>query len=246
MSKLNPKKVTTSADIEVLDVLVQSTYQAIKDSILGNRLRPGHKLIHQTLAESLGVSRTPVRESLERLYQEGYVTRIANRGYFVAEIDVQEVRELYQTREALEKFSLQLLFKAKIDPESIAGLEVINARYKLLCMEQLSRERLMVDREFHLALSAISGNQYLRRTLSGIFDRLILKRRVEGFHDLRGIQPYEDHVRILTAIRANDEQAAVGFLSSHIAGACTRFTRYLDHGDQPLPTVITSLANGKV
>ena len=220
----------------MLDVLVQSTYQAIKDSILGNRLRPGHKLIHQTLAESLGVSRTPVRESLERLYQEGYVKRIANRGYFVAEIDVQEVRELYQTREALEIYSLQLVFRAGISPASVLPLHAINTHYKALCMENLSRERLMVDREFHLALAALSGNQYLRRTLGGIFDRLILKRRVEGFHDLRGIEPYEDHVRILAALGANDEQVAVDLLRSHIGGACARFIHYLEPGVEPVTT----------
>ena len=223
-------KAPTSADAEVLDVLVQSTYQAIKDSILGNRLRPGYKLIHQTLAESLGVSRTPVRESLERLYQEGYVTRIANRGYFVAEIDVQEVRELYQTREALEIFALQLIFRAGITQTSLTTLHAINARYKVLCMENLSRERLMVDREFHLALAALAGNQFLRRTLGGIFDRLILKRRVEGFHDLRGIQPYEDHVHILAAISENNEKAAVDLLRNHIGGACARFIQYLEPG----------------
>jgi DNA-binding GntR family transcriptional regulator len=236
MHNLRTTKVSTSADTEVLDVLVQSTYQAIKDSILGNRLRPGHKLIHQTLAESLGVSRTPVRESLERLYQEGYVTRIANRGYFVAEIDVQEVRELYQTREALEIYSLQLIFRSGISLASVLPLHAINARYKALCMENLSRERLMVDREFHLAMAALSGNQYLRRSLSGIFDRLILKRRVEGFHDVRGIEPYEDHVRILAAISANDEQAAVDLLRSHIGGACARFIHYLEPGAEPVTT----------
>ncbi len=236
MQNLRTTKVSTSADAEVLDVLVQSTYQAIKDSILGNRLRPGHKLIHQTLAESLGVSRTPVRESLERLYQEGYVTRIANRGYFVAEIDVQEVRELYQTREALEIFSLQLIFRTAITQACVPPLHAINTRYKALCMENLSRERLMVDREFHLALAALSGNQYLHRTLGGIFDRLILKRRVEGFHDVRGIEPYEDHVRILAAISANDEQAAVDLLRSHIGGACVRFIHYLEPGVKPTAT----------
>ena len=55
-------------------VLVQSSYEAIKDAILRNRLRPGTKLAHRELAERLGVSRTPIRESLERLYQEGYGT----------------------------------------------------------------------------------------------------------------------------------------------------------------------------
>lgn len=232
MATTRTTKANAPADPEVLDRLVQSTYQAIKESILGNRLRPGCKLIHQSLAESLGVSRTPVRESLERLYQEGYVTRIANRGYFVAEIDVQEVMELYQTREALETFSLQLIFRGDISQHSVTPLHTINARYKALCMENLSRERLLVDREFHLALAALSGNQYLCKILAGIFDRLIHKRRVEGFHDLRGIEPYEDHVRILAAISENDERAAVELLRHHIGGACARFIQYLEPGNQ--------------
>jgi DNA-binding GntR family transcriptional regulator len=221
-------KTPTSADTAVLDVLVQSVYQSIKDSILGNRLRPGNKLTHQALAESLGVSRTPVRESLERLYQEGYVTRIANRGYFVAEIDVQEVRELYQTREALETYSLDLVLRTGISPAAMRRLNGINARYKALCMENLSRERLLVDREFHVTLAEQSGNNHLRRTLAGIFDRLILKRRVEGFHDLRGIAPYEDHVRILEAIAAKDGKGAQKLLRAHIEGACNRFVQYLE------------------
>jgi DNA-binding GntR family transcriptional regulator len=229
---MNTIKPPTSSEAAVLDVLVQSVYQSIKDSILSNRLRPGNKLTHQGLAESLGVSRTPVRESLERLYQEGYVTRIANRGYFVAEIDAQEVRELYQTREALETYSLQLVLRTGIPAAAMKRLNGINARYKALCMENLSRERLLVDREFHLTLAEQCGNNHLRRTLAGIFDRLILKRRVEGFHDLRGIAPYEDHVRILEAIAAGDEKAAQKLLRSHIEGACTRFMHYLD-GSSP-------------
>ena len=225
-------KANAADDPKVFDRLVQSTYQAIKKSILDNRLRPGYKLIHQSLAESLGVSRTPVRESLERLYQEGYVTRIANRGYFVAEIDVQVVRELYQTREALETFSLQLIFRGDISQHSVAPLHTVNARYKALCTENLSRERLLVDREFHLTLAALSGNQYLCKTLAGIFDRLIHKRRVEGFHDQRGMEPYEDHVRILAAISENDERAAAELLRHHIGGACARFIQYLELGNQ--------------
>lgn len=212
---------------------IQSVYHSIKDAILSNQLRPGNKLTHQALAESLGVSRTPVRESLERLYQEGYVTRITNRGYFVAEIDTKEVTELYQTREALEVFSLELVFKTGLSRAAAKRLGEINARYRVLCMENLSRERLLVDREFHLALAEQSGNRHLQMTLATIFDRLILKRRVEGFHDLRGIKPYEDHVRILAAIVEKNEKTALSLLRRHIEGACTRFTQYLDLAAPP-------------
>lgn len=222
------KDKAASPDSAVLDVLVQSAYESIKDSIFNNRLRPGNKLTHQGLAEQLGVSRTPVRESLERLYQEGYVTRIANRGYFVAEIDIREVRELYETREALELYSLRKVVKAGLSAKAAKKLTQINGRYKTLCLENLSHERLLVDREFHLALAEQSGNISLCRTLAGIFDRLILKRRVEGFHDLRGIQPYEDHVRILDATVGKDAVLAERLLHEHIEGASARFAQYLE------------------
>ena len=217
----------TAGNEDVLDVLVQSVYESIKGGIFNNRLRPGNKLTHQALAEDLGVSRTPVRESLERLYQEGYVTRIANRGYFVAEIGVQEVRELYQTREALELFALQRLLDNGLSAQGARQLADINARYRKLCLDSLSHERLQVDREFHVTLAEQAGNQHLCRTLAGVFDRLILKRRVEGYHDLRGLQPYEDHVRILAALGTQDK-AAARLLRRHIEGACARFIQYLE------------------
>ncbi len=219
-----------SSDEGSLDVLVHTTYEAIKRDILGNRLRPGAKLIHRTLAESLGVSRTPVRESLERLYQEGYVTRIQNRGYFVAEIDMQEVRELYATREALESFALRQVMAAGVSTAQLKPIHEINARYRELCLQNLSRERLLVDREFHLALAGLSGNAYLCRALAAVFDRLILKRRVEGFHDTRGMEPYKDHVRLLAAIAKADAAAAQDILHLHIDSACGRLVHYLQEG----------------
>lgn len=229
----SPRGTTSAAagaeghDPAVLDVLVQSVYEAIKDAIFNNRLRPGNKLTHQSLAESLGVSRTPVRESLERLYQEGYVTRIANRGYFVAEIGVQEVRELYETRAALELYALQRLLDTGLSARGARQLNEINARYKPLCLASLSHERLQVDREFHIAMAEQSGNQHLCRTLAGVFDRLILKRRVEGYHDLRGLEPWEDHVRILAAL-AKGDKSTLRLLQKHIDGACARFIQYLE------------------
>ncbi len=238
---MNDAKSLTSLRVPSIDVLVESVYQSIKESILANQLRPGHKLTHQGLAESLGVSRTPVRESLERLYQEGYVTRIPNRGFFVAEIDAQEVRQLYQTREALETYGLQMVLRNGMPAAAMKRLKAINARYRALCMQNLSRDRLLVDREFHTTLADQSGNAHLSRTLAGIFDRLILKRRVEGFHDLRGIEPYQDHVRILEAIENKDAKAADRLLRVHIEGACTRFLHYMD-GSRSAPSFVKAIA----
>lgn len=233
-----PTKSVRPHDGNELNVLVQSTYQQIKDLILGNRLRPGTKLTHEALAEMLGVSRTPVRESLERLYQEGYVTRVANRGHFVAEIDAREVRELYETREALETHALQLLFRKGLTAAATQRLDELNERYKTMCEDRLTRERLLLDRDFHMALAEEAGNQFLLKTLGGVFDRLILKRRIEGFQDLRGVEPYQEHVRILTAIGNGDEAAVQRLLRDHIGHACARFIHYLEVEQGPVSAFV--------
>ncbi len=225
---MTPRKPINSLAGDELDVLVQSAYQQIKDAILDNRLRPGTKLTHQALAEMLGVSRTPVRESLERLYQEGYVSRIANRGHYVAEINSADVRDLYETREALETFAVQLLFaKGKVETAA-KRLAAINKDYRKTCEAKLTRERLQLDREFHLTLAGETGNDYLVKMLAGVFDRLILKRRIEGFQDLRGMDPYDEHVRLVSALGKKDEAAARAVLNSHIGSSCERFANYLE------------------
>jgi DNA-binding GntR family transcriptional regulator len=223
-----PSKPTKSLVGDDLDVLVQSVYQQIKDSILDNRLRPGTKLTHQMLAEMLGVSRTPVRESLERLYQEGYVSRIANRGHYVAEINSGEVRDLYETREALETFAVQLLFAKGRTKSASQRLIVINTAYRKTCEAKLTRQRLQLDREFHLTLAGETGNHYLVKMLGGVFDRLILKRRIEGFQDLRGMDPYDEHIRLVSALGNGDKAAALDVLTNHIGSSRERFAHYLE------------------
>src|SRR5881275_3483532 len=82
-------------------------YNQIKNLILCNEVMPGQKLHHQELSERLGVSRTPVREALTRLVQEGYVSFLPNRGFTCKEIRLQEAEELYELREALEAFAVE-------------------------------------------------------------------------------------------------------------------------------------------
>src|SRR6266850_8308156 len=82
-------------------------YSQIKTLILCNEILPGEKLHHQELSERLGVSRTPVREALTRLVQEGYVSFLPNRGFTCKEIRLQEAEELYELREALEAFAVE-------------------------------------------------------------------------------------------------------------------------------------------
>jgi DNA-binding GntR family transcriptional regulator len=222
------KSPTPAAAPDPLDEVTanEMVYLSLKDEILSNRLRPGSKLVHQSVAERLGVSRTPVRESLERLYQEGLLFRIKNRGYYVAEIDAKEVADLYETRLALELHTLGRLFEQSLAPADLARLEALHAKYGACLGVDNTRQRTATDRDFHLDLARIAGNQYLHRMLEGIFERLMLKRRVEGYNDT-GERAFAEHTRFLEALKAGDRGSARAELTAHIQNGKGRLIRHL-------------------
>ena len=204
-----------------------AVYSALKEQITSGRLRPGVKLIHQDLAERLNVSRTPVREALERLYQEGLATRLPRRGFYVAEIDETEARELYELREALEVFALRRALARGIPRARLRELDAINRRYREMLRPDTTRERMIVDRDWHLALASLADNQALLRSLNAVFERLILKIRTDGYRTVRGEAALGEHLGIMKALRAADRDEGERLLAEHIDGARRRLASHL-------------------
>jgi DNA-binding GntR family transcriptional regulator len=204
-------------------------YATLKQWILTGRLRPGNKLIPQELANALDVSRTPIRESLERLHQEGYAGRQPRRGYFVVEIDTDDVRDLYETREALELFALNQTLQNEVAAADIAALRKTNVKYAKMFGPNsgLTHDRLQLDRAFHLQLAELSGNRYLCGMLDATFEKLIFKRRVDGSGPLPSEAPFKDHEAVIDALETRNVKKATQVLSHHIQGGCDRLLRYL-------------------
>jgi len=189
-------------------------YDMVKERILSNQFGAGYKLNHQELAELFSVSRTPIREALERLYQEGFVIHIPNRGFFVAQIDEDEARQLFELREGLELHALQLSLRrgAKFD---LRKSRMINKEYRLAVQGNHAKRRMSLDRDFHLSLAAHSGNEHLLRSLNGIFERIMFKLRVDSYPSLPSVA-YREHVDILQALTAEDFSRASDLLAMHI------------------------------
>jgi len=204
-----------------------TVYEALKTQITSNQLRPGRKLIHQELAERLNVSRTPVREALERLFQEGFVTRVPRRGFYVAEIDADEARELYELREALEIYALRRSMQRVIKPVDLRRLDSFNKNYRLLIQENTTRERMIVDRDWHLALASLAGNRALLRSLEAVFERLIMKIRTDGYRTVRGEEALNEHLEMMKALRMDNKTVAEHLLAEHIQGARMRLMGHL-------------------
>ncbi len=191
-------------------------YNQIKDLILCNEIMPGQKLYHQQLSERLGVSRTPVREALTRLVQEGYVSFLPNRGFTCKEIRMQEADELYDLREALEAFAVEKAV-ARLTDAAIRRLRAKIHAYGRDVKNRFTRDRLVYDQDLHLEIARLAGNDTLTSALSHVFERIVLKRRTDGLYDAaRGQAAHEEHLRLLEAMERRDGAGAVAIIRSHI------------------------------
>jgi DNA-binding GntR family transcriptional regulator len=209
---LNDSKSKTRA-VENLSARV---YNQIKNLILCNEFMPGQKLHHQQLSERLGVSRTPVREALTRLVQEGYVSFLPNRGFTCKEIRMQEAEELYELREALEAFAVEKAI-ANLTDSALALLRDKMNSYGRDVQNRFTRERLVYDQDVHIEIARLAGNETLTSMLAHVFERIVLKRRTDGLYDpARGMTAHQEHLQLLEAIERRDPRDAVATIRSHI------------------------------
>jgi DNA-binding GntR family transcriptional regulator len=191
-------------------------YNQIKNLILSNEVMPGQKLHHQHLSERLGVSRTPVREALTRLVQEGYASFLPNRGFTCKEIRMQEAEELYDLREAMEAFAVEKA-TARLTDAALDELRRKIDRYGVDVQRRFSRERLVYDQDVHLEIARLAGNETLKNSLIHVFERIVLKRRTDGLYDpARGVAAHQEHVKLLEAMERRDVEEAVRVIRAHI------------------------------
>src|ERR671925_1149502 len=191
-------------------------YSQIKDLILCNEVLPGQKLHHQELSERLGVSRTPVREALTRLVQEGYVSFLPNRGFTCKEIRMQEAEELYELREALEAFAVEKAIENLTDP-ALDRLRAKMNSYGRDVQNRFTRERLVYDQDVHLEIARLAGNETLTGMLAHVLERIVIKRRTDGLYDAaRGTAAHQEHLQLLEAIERRDPQTAVATIRRNI------------------------------
>ena len=219
----------TKPKTRAVENLSARVYNQIKNLILCNEIMPGQKLHHQRLSERLGVSRTPIREALTRLVQEGYVSFLPNRGFTCKEIGMQEAEELYELREALEAFAVEKAI-ATLTDAALRQLRDKMHAYGRDVQNRFTRERLVYDQDVHLTIAQLTGNETLRNTLNHVFERIVLKRRTDGLYDpARGIAAHQEHLRLIEAMERRDAAGAVAILRSHIQAGKKNVMGDLEH-----------------
>ncbi len=194
----------------------ERVYFELKRMLLNYLIVPGQKLQCQDLAEKFKVSRTPVKDALSMLENEGFVERKPNKGYYVAEIGSEEAEHLYDVREALEVLAIQRVVE-KVNQNSLQILKGAMDAYGKDIEMPLSRKRLIMDADFHLKIAEMTKNTALVSMLRMIFSKIYLKHRVENLSPQRSYEADKEHKLIYDAISSGKASVAVDLVRKHIS-----------------------------
>jgi DNA-binding GntR family transcriptional regulator len=195
--------------------LWQRVSDHLREEILSGRLLPGTILQEVSLAQSLGVSRGPVREALGRLGAEGLVTIRPRRGAVVRELSEDEFVEAYQVREALETMAVRLAVP-RLTPEHLAALEQQIDKMSAHAERGDVKAFFEANGAFHGLFFDASGNRMLKDTYRQLvrqIDRYRLRSLLLRGNLQRSIA---EHKAILRAAKAGDVERAVHLISEHI------------------------------
>lgn len=186
--------------------------------------KPDSRINETELAENLNASRTPIREALNRLVAEGFLTFQPGRGFFCRSLSPRRILDLYEARTAVECEGVRLAVQRATDgdiAETVAYLDATEPEYDA-CKDAV--RLLSMDEDFHMRLIALSGNEELVRMLENIngrvrYVRLInLSNLLAGNHQTVGKNAkLAVHRNILNAIIARDQVGATAAMRGHIA-----------------------------
>lgn len=221
------KPTRSSLDTQPESTLRQRAYDHLQRMLLSGELHSGSLVSEQSLAAEIGMSRTPVREAIRTLEQEGVLEQVPRYGTRVRKLERRDLMELYELREAIEPFAVAKAATAVL-PEDIVSLrslcdeigklarELKHTKHPLLNAPQMQR-LLSADLGFHLILLRVSGNQRMMkivsdsRLLTGIF-RTQRQAHTQAVLE----QTHREHCAVLTAVEAGDGAAARRAMATHI------------------------------
>jgi DNA-binding GntR family transcriptional regulator len=199
-------------------------YFQLKRDVGEFRLVPGDRFTENEVCERLGVSRTPVRQALVRLQQEGYVEVLFRSGWRVLPFDFVRFEQLYDLRMVLETTAAQRLcsdtavYGSRIDRSRLNDLAAI----WLVPAEGRSNDGAQVsqwDEAFHCSLVEAAGNAELSRVHREVTDRIRIIRRLDFTQATRIAATYEEHAQILQAILSKRSDQACMLLRAHIGSS---------------------------
>lgn len=192
--------------------------EAIRSGILERRYPLGSRLDQQALADELGASIIPVRESLRQLEAEGLVQIAPRRGAFVVSPTFDEVREVYRLREVFEAFATREAVPL-LTAEDLDELDALLAEMAQAASDDTSETWPRLNQAWHFKLYGGARLPLLMQFISTLWDRSRLTSHLHAQDLGHRTRSNEDHNRIMAAVRAHDAESAAGLIANHVRDA---------------------------
>lgn len=196
--------------------LKAQAYERLKAMILSGELRPGQAIAERDLGTQLGVSRTPVREALSRLQQEGLVESRPQRGYFVHIADAKTVEDLYELREMLEQHAIRLAMK-RAGKEDMAKVQKLARQLKTYDRDKVQgADELRDSQKVHELIGEATRNDLLVEMLKRVYDRLQMFIWIDALYADEAALTRKEHQEIMKAFLAKDEARLIKLSRDHL------------------------------
>ncbi len=212
--------------------LAQHVYAAIAEEILAGKRKRGSPLLEQELAQTLNVSRTPIREALRRLAGDGLVEIRLNYGAIVRSFSTLDVANIYEVREALECKAVELAC-VRFSGEDIATIEGLWAKLGDPADAKQRQRWNKFDAALHDLIAARSGNELLAREISRFRDLMMLLRDQLSFSKGAVQLAAKQHAEIIAALKKCDPDRSSQLMRKHIrtfADLHVKMLREREHG----------------
>ncbi|KRE39061.1 hypothetical protein ASG73_01490 [Janibacter sp. Soil728] len=193
--------------------------------VLGGELEPGQRLNEVALAESLGISRGPLREAIQRLAAEGLLRVVTHKGAYVPTFDRQQLTDLYELRTTLESAAIRLGTERASD-QALADLRA-----------QLERAGELVaqggafpnDVDLHARFVSLAGNEHFAVVTRDVHGQITLARARSGSDPERAQQAHAEHLAILDRMEARQPAEAAALMEKHLDAARDSALERLTH-----------------
>ncbi|MEF9917858.1 MAG: GntR family transcriptional regulator [Eubacterium sp.] len=208
-------KIILTLDVSSCKPLREIVFETIRNAIVIGELKPGQRLMEVQLAEQLGVSRTPVRESIRKLELEGLVKMVPRKGAYVTPMSIDDLRDMMEIRRALEALSAELAAK-NATVEDIEQLKKSNKGFEESALKNDESGIIEYDIKFHETIYKATHNEKLCQMINSLREQM-QRIRVEYVHHIEDKTPLiGQHQIIIENIEKHQEEEASVSASNHI------------------------------
>jgi DNA-binding GntR family transcriptional regulator len=202
-----------------VESLAQEVAKRIREMIRKGTLKKGDRIVEKSLSQTMGISRTPFREALRLLSSEGLVELVPNKGAYVAQPSMQDIREMFWVMGILEGKCARLCAK-RADEEGLQKLDDLYQKLEKQYQETNYEGYMDVNHRYHSLVQDMAGNKILSEVIDNLRQKILLYRYRQIYQPDRLKASMQEHCELQKAFLERNPAAAERLMKEHLKRQC--------------------------